>query len=87
MSLLNLKERLECMSESHQEEILKIFNETSIQVSENSNGTFINLSLVPQEIIEKLEKYAEYVHEQTKELESIENEKEQLKTTFFSNNL
>jgi hypothetical protein len=87
MSLLNLKERLESMSESHQDEILKIFIESSIQMSENSNGTFINLSLVPPEIIEKLEKYAEYVDEQTKELESIEYEKEQLKTTFFSNNL
>jgi len=87
MSLETLKERIESMTESHQEEILKIFNLSSVEVSENSNGSFVNLTLVGADVIQKLETYAYYVDEQTKELETIEDEKNHLKTTFFKNNV
>lgn len=85
MSLASLRDKIESMSEPHQEEIMKIFKENDIQMSNNSNGSFINLSLLPKYIIEKLEKYSEYIDDQEKELDIIEDEKAHLKTTFFSN--
>lgn len=85
MSLASLRDKIEGMSDSHQEEIMKIFKDNNIQMSTNSNGSFINLSSLPKSIIEKLEKYSEYIDDQEKELDIIEDEKAHLKTTFFSN--
>jgi hypothetical protein len=85
MSLASLRDKIEGMSDSHQEELMKIFKDNNIQMSTNSNGSFINLSSLPKSIIEKLEKYSEYIDDQEKELHIIEDEKAHLKTTFFSN--
>jgi hypothetical protein len=85
MSLTTLRDKIENMTITHQEDIMKIFNDNDIDMSSNSNGSFVNLSVLPKSVIEQLEKYSEYVDAQEKELEVIEDEKQHLKTTFFSN--
>jgi hypothetical protein len=84
MSVNILKERIEKMSKYHQVEVLRILTNTpEVKINENNNGTFINLSEQPTEILNKLEKYANYVDEQQKQLKLIETEKQEIEQTFF----
>ena len=62
MSINRLKERIENMSKYHQIEVLRILSTLpNVKRNENNNGTFINLSEQPPDVIEQLEKYANYV--------------------------
>ena len=54
-----------------QSEILKIFQKYNTSLSENNNGTFINLSLVNKECINDLKKHLIYIDHQEKELNII----------------
>jgi hypothetical protein len=85
MSINRLKERIENMSKYHQIEVLRILSTLpNVKRNENNNGTFINLSEQPPDVIEQLEKYANYVDIQQNHLKKIEIEKENLEQTFFS---
>ena len=80
-----LKERIENMSKYHQIEILKILNKfKNIKKNENKNGTFINLSELPQDVIDELEAYTCYVEKQQSHLSIIEEKKELLEKTYFN---
>ena len=81
-----LKERIETMSKYHQIEVLRLLNKLpSVTINENNNGTFVNLTEQTTEVISQLVKYANYVDEQQQQLNKIENEKEKLEQTFFTN--
>ena len=83
--LQNIKKSIEEMNISYQKEILKILNkEDSVIISENNNGTFINLSNLNDIILQKLEKYIEYVNNQQHILKFIEEEKSNIENEFFS---
>ena len=82
--LQNIKENIEIMNKCYQLEILKLLkDESSVIISENNNGTFINLSNLNISIIEKLETYIEYVNKQQNQLLHIEEEKVNIKNEFF----
>lgn len=79
-----IKERIESMSKHHQIEVLRLLNkETSVNKNENNNGTFVNLSEQHENIIKILENYADYVDEQQKQFNKIEEDKEELRKDFF----
>ena len=79
-----IKEMIENMNKCYQIEILKLLNdESSVSISENNNGTFINLSNLDVNIINKLELYIEYVDKQQNQLSHIEEEKANIKNEFF----
>jgi hypothetical protein len=79
-----IKERIELMTKHHQIEVLRLLNkEESVHKNENSNGTFINLSEQSDAIIKILEEYADYVDEQQKQFNKIEQDKDQLRKGFF----
>jgi hypothetical protein len=85
MSKNILKERIETMSKYHQVEVLRILNKfSSVKTNENNNGTFINLTEQSPDVIKSLEKYADYVDEQQKQLKSVEKEKEIIEQNFFT---
>jgi hypothetical protein len=85
MSMFKLKERIEAMPKYHQIEVLRILSKhSSVKTNENNNGTFINLTEQNQEVINELDKYANYVDEQQKHLNKIETEKELIEKTFFT---
>jgi len=86
MSLRELKEEIEKMSKHHQIEILKLLcdNNSYEYLNENQNGTFINLTSLPSDIIEKMQKYCKYVSEQQENLSMIEQEKQRIEQEFFS---
>jgi signal-transduction protein with cAMP-binding, CBS, and nucleotidyltransferase domain len=84
--LQTLKGRIEKMPIYHQIEILRIFKESDILLNENNNGTFINLTELNKNIIDKLDKYISYVNEQETQLNEIEIEKDRIQNTFFKDN-
>tara|TARA_Y100000389_G_scaffold150951_1_gene150615 strand:- start:13716 stop:14036 length:321 start_codon:yes stop_codon:yes gene_type:complete len=84
--LQNIKELIEDMDKCHQIEILKIFINNSTVVSENTNGTFVNLSLLDENILILLENYIKFVNKQDNQLLNIENEKADIKKEFFKQN-
>tara|TARA_S200000501_G_scaffold121799_2_gene114719 strand:+ start:210 stop:509 length:300 start_codon:yes stop_codon:yes gene_type:complete len=85
-SLLDIKSDIELQSKEHQIEILRILVENKVQINENSNGVFINLTKVDEEIILKMKNYLKYIKEQNTTLDTIEKTKENYKLTFFEDN-
>ena len=84
-NLGNLKNTIEKLSVHHQTEILSILNdESNVTLNENKNGTFINLSSLDEEIIEKIKEHIKYINVQNNTLSSVENEKIRLETEYFS---
>lgn len=81
--LHNIKEVIEQMDKCHQIEILKILVNNSILISENNNGTFVNLTDLENDIINKLENYIKFVNKQDDQLLNIEKEKAIIKSEFF----
>lgn len=84
--LQTIKTRIESMTIYHQKEILRIFNNNNTNLSENNNGTFINLTEVKDDVLEKINKYIKYVDEQEHELTEVENEKDRIQSAFFNGN-
>lgn len=81
-----LKESIENMSKFHQIEILRIISKTNVHLNENSNGTFVNLTEQPDELINEIKKYVKYVTEQQSNLSVVENEKYRLEQIFSKDN-
>tara|TARA_Y100000591_G_scaffold327602_1_gene352417 strand:+ start:663 stop:950 length:288 start_codon:yes stop_codon:yes gene_type:complete len=83
--LIKLKKSIEKMSVCHQLEVLRIINEIeNVTISENKNGSFVNLTELPKESLAKLDTYITYVNEQQKTLTDLEKEKNRLADTFFN---
>ena len=85
--LVELKDKIEAMSNTQQLEVLRILTRHSeVNLNENNNGTFINLTELSEEIINSLQKYVLYVEEQQQHLLKIENEKSRLQNQYFKDN-
>ena len=78
-----IKNKVENMDIINQKEILNILKENNINISENNNGCFVNLSILNEEILNKLELYIEYFNVQQNNLTTIEDEKTNIKNEFF----
>ena len=60
--------------------ILKIVLETdSVSVSENSNGTFVQMDELKTDTVDKIKKYIDYVLLKECDIKKIEDTKERLK--------
>ena len=77
MDLNEMKSNIEKMEKSNQIDILRILKQNEVQLNENKNGVFINLSTLDNNIIEELNKYITYYNSQEAHLikqEDIKNE-------------
>lgn len=74
-----LKIKIEGLNKFHQIEILKILSNKLCKLNENKNGIFVNMSFLPSDVIEELDKYICYVEEQDETLKTIEFQKEEFK--------
>ena len=81
-----IKNQIDNMDIINQKEILNIFKENNINITENNNGSFINLSSINKEILDKIKLYIEYFNIQQNNLTIIEDEKNNIKNEFFSKN-
>jgi hypothetical protein len=64
-------------------EIITTYNRSII--SENSNGCFIHMEDLPEDIIEKIQHYIEYVLLKENEINQVETTKDNLKNIIKSN--
>lgn len=81
--LIQLKKSIENMDIIHQKKIFSILKNHNIHISENRNGSFINITNLQPNIIEELNIYIKYINKQEKSLIDVENLKEELQKDFF----
>jgi hypothetical protein len=83
--LVFLKDKIEKMTKTQQLDILRILKKNpAIKLNENKSGIFVNISFLPSDSIEEIDKYVKYVGDQESELNLLENQKQEFKNTFFS---
>ena len=79
-----IRSQIENMSKFNQIEILRILTKNdSVIINENKYGIHINLSELPNNILNEIMVYIKYVNTQEMYLNSAETEKEIYKNTFF----
>tara|TARA_A100001011_G_C14216171_1_gene802138 strand:- start:697 stop:969 length:273 start_codon:yes stop_codon:yes gene_type:complete len=83
--LIKIKEIIENLSKNQQIDILKILIEDSSNISENNNGSFVNLSEISITTLEKIKDYLNFINKQDNNLQIIEDKKNNLEKKFFSN--
>ena len=82
--LIEIKDQIESMSKIHQIEVLKVLNKNPlIKLNENKSGVYVNLSFLPQTSIVELQQSIQYILEQEKSLQNLEQQKDEFKNTFF----
>ncbi len=86
-NLLYIKENIETMSRNHHIDVLKLLkSDSSVILNENSNGIFVNLNELSDDIINKLLKFIKYVDTQQEQLNDIEKEKINIENNYFKSN-
>jgi hypothetical protein len=81
--LKQLKDRIEALNQHHQIQILKIMTQFKVGLTENKNGSFVNLTNIDEGVVSKLAEYLSYVDEQETQLKEVENQKTELTKQFF----
>ena len=81
-----LRDTIQNMDSIHQVNILKIIKKNQVDFTENSNGIFINMSLLDETTINEMTKFVKYVSLQEKQLDSVEDIKAQYKKELFKGN-
>jgi hypothetical protein len=82
-----IKAQIEKMNKEQQIEVLKKLSEMSnVNLNENSNGTFVNLTDLTEEQLETIDSYISYVGEQESNLGAVENEKTRIQQSYFNGN-
>ena len=85
MDIQHMKEKIEAYPKNYQIEIGKLFLENKVNLNENQNGMFVNLSQLSPEILQKIISFMEYADAQETTLSSVEHTKDGLKDIYFSN--
>ena len=76
------------MNKFNQVEVLRILNKNNtVTLNENKYGIHINLSELKKEILDELNVYIKYVNAQEITLNTIEQQKEDYKNTYFSKDI
>jgi len=81
--LQTIKDTIEQFNKQQQIEVLRILIASSANMSENNNGSFINLTELPNTILEELETNITFVKTQQNQLLDMEQEKDSIKKEFF----
>ncbi len=84
-TLVEIKKTIECLNKTRQVEILKIFLKNNVNISENNNGTFVNLSFLPEECLNELTDYLNYIKDQEASLKTLETIKDEFIKEHFDN--
>jgi hypothetical protein len=83
--LEKLKNTIEAMDKLHQIEILKIItnNRNKNKINENKSGVFVNLSFLPQNTIQEMLNYIDYIKDQEETINIMEYQKSEFENSFF----
>jgi hypothetical protein len=82
--LESLKTRIDKMSKQQHIDILRIMKQDpNITINANKSGVYINLSFLPQIIVDEIVQYIQHVDTQESVLKPNEQQKETYKNSFF----
>ena len=85
MKIDELKNKIEKMDEIHQLHIGSILRQhPEIKLNSNKSGILVNLTTIPEPILQEIDKYMDYVIEQEKTLIQVENKTEDLKQQYIT---
>lgn len=79
-----IKNAVERMEKANQLVILKILTDNEVDISENKNGTFVNLGQVHEHVLVEIERFIHYLQQQTVCLDTVENAKVNFKEMYFT---
>jgi hypothetical protein len=80
-----IKNKIESMSKIHHIKILKIMkNNKNVKVNENKSGVFVNLSFLPNSVINEIVEYIKYIDNQNNDIDFLEKQQEDYKNIFFT---
>ena len=83
-----IRETIEKMNKFNQIEVLRILNKyDEVTLNENKYGIHINLTELEKDIVSELLLYIKYVNAQEIALNSIEQQKEDYRNTYFSKDI
>tara|TARA_Y100000591_G_C21735273_1_gene646284 strand:+ start:134 stop:409 length:276 start_codon:yes stop_codon:yes gene_type:complete len=80
-----IKDIIELFDKQQQLDILKICISENVNFSENSNGVFINLSNINENVMNKFNEYIDFIKSQNLKLNYIEDEKKKIENNYFGN--
>ena len=82
-----LRSRIDKMSKVQHIDILRILKQDpNIKINENKSGVYINLSFLPQSIVDEIVQYVQHMDTQENSLHPVEQQKEMFKNSFFAEN-
>jgi hypothetical protein len=84
--LKQLRDHIENMDSIHQIHIFKILKKNDIEYTENSNGVFINMTLLDNLTLKHIQTFIKYVDLQQKQLETVEDIKAKYQKEFYKDN-
>lgn len=76
--LQNLCDEIEKLSSAEHIEILRILKNAKINLSENSNGCFVDMNLMDEATIQSIRKYIDFFNQKETELNEQEKQKNSL---------
>jgi len=82
--LKELRNIIEGTNILHHKEVLRILKDNDCSISSNRNGSFINLTNVNENIIDKINIYLEHVNKQETELKEKNDAQESEKQQFIN---
>ena len=85
-NLKKLRDDIQNLEHIHQLHILEILKNQKVSFTENANGVFVNMTTIPKQILEHIQKYLKYVKIQENHLDEIETTKENYKKSFYKDN-
>jgi hypothetical protein len=85
-TLVEIKKIMESLNKTRQIELLKIFLKNNVSISENNNGSFINISFLSDKCLVEVTEYLKYIKDQETSLKTLENVKAEFIKDHFDNN-
>lgn len=81
--LINLKKNIENLHVNEQIEILDMMIKEKVNISENNNGSFVNISSIDDTFLFKIYNFVEIRLKQKQLFNSVEDEKERIKNEYM----
>jgi|UniRef100_A0A6C0C5P0 hypothetical protein len=81
-----LRDYIEKMDSIHQIHIFKILKDNDIEYTENTNGVFINMTLLNNQTLRNINNFIKYVDLQKEQLETVEDIKAKYQKEFYKDN-
>tara|TARA_B110000003_G_scaffold209413_1_gene208299 strand:- start:445 stop:771 length:327 start_codon:yes stop_codon:yes gene_type:complete len=81
--LIVMKKRIESLNLTRQREILRILVDNNTSISENKNGSFINLTILTDKVVADIKKYLQYITDQDETIAELESVKQEFECNYF----